>query len=132
MENIIHYLDLVAVAIAADIVPLIGENRILTYVGLQVINSNPRLGLHCLLQNNNKKEFNVGDLMFYVGPRINAAGRMDHASLSLELLLEKDLNKGEKLAFCLDTKKNSAGRLIDINTLTYVALHELALSLIHI
>ena len=98
MENIIHYLDLVAVAIAADIVPLIGENRILTYVGLQVINSNPRLGLHCLLQNNNKKEFNVGDLMFYVGPRINAAGRMDHASLALELLLEKELDKGEKLA----------------------------------
>ena len=98
MENIIHYLDLVAVAIAADIVPLIGENRILTYVGLQVINSNPRLGLHCLLQNNNKKEFNVGDLMFYVGPRINAAGRMDHASLALELLLEKELDKGKKLA----------------------------------
>ena len=98
MENIIHYLDLVAVAIAADIVPLIGENRILTYVGIQVINSNPRLGLHCLLQNNNKKEFNVGDLMYYVGTRINAAGRMDHASLALELLLEKELDKGKKLA----------------------------------
>jgi len=98
IENIIQYLDLVAIAIAADIVPLIGENRILTYVGLQIINSNPRIGLHCILKKNNKKEFNIGDLMFYIGPRINAAGRMDHASLALELLLEKDLNKGEKLA----------------------------------
>ena len=114
MENIIHYLDLVAVAIAADIVPLIGENRILTYVGLQVINSNPRLGLHCLLQNNNKKEFNVGDLMFYVGPRINAAGRMDHASLALELLLEEDLNKGEKLAEKIE-KLNLQRREIEKN-----------------
>ncbi len=98
IENIISYLDLVAVAIAADIVPLIGENRILTYVGLQLINSNPRMGLHCILKNNKKKEFNIGDLIFYIAPRINAAGRMDHADLALELLLEKDLNKGEKLA----------------------------------
>ncbi len=98
IENIISYLDLVAVAIAADIVPLIGENRILTYVGLQLINSNPRMGLHCILKNNKKKEFNIGDLIFYIAPRINAAGRMDHAALALELLLEKDLNKGEKLA----------------------------------
>ncbi len=97
IENIISYLDLVAVAIAADIVPLIGENRILTYVGLQLINSNPRMGLHCILKNNKKKEFNIGDLIFYIAPRINAAGRMDHAALALELLLEKDLNKGEKL-----------------------------------
>ncbi len=98
IENIISYLDLVAVAIAADIVPLIGENRILTYVGLQLINSNPRMGLHCILKNNKKKEFNIGDLIFYIAPRINAAGRMDHAALALELLLEKDLNKAEKLA----------------------------------
>ena len=98
IENIISYLDLVAVAIAADIVPLIGENRILTYVGLQLINSNPRMGLHCILKNNKKKEFNIGDLIFYIAPRINAAGRMDHADLALELLLEKDLNKAEKLA----------------------------------
>ena len=109
IESIIHYLDLVALAIAADIVPLIGENRILTYVGLQIINSNPRMGLHCILQNNKKKEFNIGDLMFYVGPKINAAGRMEHASLALELLMEKDLNKGEKLAEKIE-KLNQIGR----------------------
>ena len=114
MENIIHYLDLVAVAIAADIVPLIGENRILTYVGLQIINSNPRTGLHCILQNNKKKEFNIEDLIFYVGPRINAAGRMDHASLALELLLEKELDKGEKLAEKIE-KLNLQRREIEKN-----------------
>ena len=114
MENIIHYLDLVAVAIAADIVPLIGENRILTYVGLQIINSNPRMGLHCILQNNKKKEFNIEDLIFYVGPRINAAGRMDHASLALELLLEKELDKGEKLAEKIE-KLNLQRREIEKN-----------------
>ena len=114
IESIIHYLDLVALAIAADIVPLIGENRILTYVGLQIINSNPRMGLHCLLQNNKKKEFNIGDLMFYVGPKINAAGRMEHASLALELLMEKDLNKGEKLAEKIE-KLNLQRREIEKN-----------------
>ena len=114
MENIIHYLDLVAVAIAADIVPLIGENRILTYVGLQIINSNPRMGLHCILQNNKKKEFNIEDLIFYVGPRINAAGRIDHASLALELLLEKELDKGEKLAEKIE-KLNLQRREIEKN-----------------
>ena len=114
IENILSYLDLVAVAIAADIVPLIGENRILTYVGLQLINSNPRIGLHCILKNNKKKEFNIGDLIFYIAPRINAAGRMDHASLALELLLEKDLNKGEKLAEKIE-KLNLKRREIEKN-----------------
>tara|TARA_B100001250_G_scaffold362378_1_gene341039 strand:- start:314 stop:2005 length:1692 start_codon:yes stop_codon:yes gene_type:complete len=114
IEKILSYLDLVALAIAADIVPLIGENRILAHVGLQIINSNPRMGLHCILKNNKKKEFNIGDLIFYISPRINAAGRMDHASLALELLLEKDLNKGERLAEKIE-KLNLKRRKIEKN-----------------
>ena len=124
MDKIIHYLDLVAVATAADIVPLIGENRTLAYVGLQVINSNPRIGLHSILKNNDKKEFNIGDLIFYIAPRINAAGRMDHASLALELLLEKDLNKGEKLAEKIE-KLNLKRREIEKN-ITEQALKKIA------
>ena len=63
-KEIINYLDLVALAIAADVVPLIGENRTLAYLGLQIINSNPKLGIHSLLKTNPKKEYVLSDLMF--------------------------------------------------------------------
>ena len=102
IENIVKYLDLVSLAIAADIVPIVGENRILAHIGMQVINSNPRVGIHSILKNNIKKEFNIGDLLFYVAPRINAAGRIAHASLSLDLLLESDIEKADKLSKKID------------------------------
>ena len=102
IENIVNYLDLVSLAIAADIVPIVGENRILAHIGMQVINSNPRVGIHSILKNNIKKEFNIGDLLFYVAPRINAAGRIAHASLSLDLLLESDIEKADKLSKKID------------------------------
>ena len=97
-NQIINYLDLVALAIAADVVPLTGENRILAFIGLQIINSNPKLGIHSLLKINPKKEYTISDLMFYVGPRINAAGRIKHASLALDLLTCNDVKSVEKLA----------------------------------
>ena len=97
-NQIINYLDLVALAIAADVVPLTGENRILAFIGLQIINSNPKLGIHSLLKRNPKKEYTISDLMFYVGPRINAAGRIKHASLALDLLTCNDVKSVEKLA----------------------------------
>ena len=97
-NQIINYLDLVALAIAADVVPLTGENRILAFIGLQIINSNPKLGIHSLLKINPKKEYTISDLMFYVGPRINAAGRIKHASLALDLLMCNDVKSAEKLA----------------------------------
>ena len=81
IENIVNYLDLVALAIAADIVPIVGENRILAHIGMQIVNSNPRTGIHAILKNNIKKEFNIGDLLFYVAPRINASGRIAHGFL---------------------------------------------------
>ena len=97
-NQIINYLDLVALAIAADVVPLTGENRILAFIGLQIINSNPKLGIHSLLKRNPKKEYTISDLMFYVGPRINAAGRIKHASLALDLLTCNNVKSVEKLA----------------------------------
>ena len=97
-NQIINYLDLVALAIAADVVPLTGENRVLAFIGLQIINSNPRPGIHSLLKKNIKKEYTISDLMYYVGPRINAAGRIKHASLALELLTCNEINSAEKLA----------------------------------
>ena len=97
-NQFINYLDLVGLAIAADVVPLTGENRVLAFIGLQIINSNPRPGIHSLLKKNIKKEYTISDLMYYVGPRINAAGRIKHASLALELLTCNEINSAEKLA----------------------------------
>ena len=106
-NQIINYLDLVALAIAADVVPLTGENRVLAFIGLQIINSNPKVGIHCLLKKNIKKEYTISDLMYYVGPRINAAGRIKHASLALELLMCNEINSAEKLALEIDELNTS-------------------------
>ena len=106
-NQIINYLDLVALAIAADVVPLTGENRVLAFIGLQIINSNPKLGIHCLLKKNIKKEYTISDLMYYVGPRINAAGRIKHASLALELLMCNEINSAEKLALEIEDLNTS-------------------------
>lgn len=124
IENIVNYLDLVTIAIAADIVPIVGENRILAHIGMQVINSNPRVGIHSILKNNIKKEFNIGDLLFYVAPRINAAGRIAHASLSLNLLLEKDIEKAEKLSKKID-ELNTERREIE-KSITEEALEQIS------
>ena len=106
-NQIINYLDLVALAIAADVVPLTGENRVMAFIGLQIINSNPKLGIHCLLKKNIKKEYTISDLMYYVGPRINAAGRIKHASLALELLMCNEINSAEKLALEIEELNTS-------------------------
>ena len=76
IENLVPYLDLVATAIAADIVPMTGENRVLAYFGLQVINSNPRNGIKALIHQLNKPKLTVTDVVFIIAPRINAAGRI--------------------------------------------------------
>lgn len=87
-ESYLQYLDLVVVSIASDIVPITGENRVLAYYGLQKINSNPSEGLKALMQSSTtKKEFTISDLVFTVGPRINAAGRMDDARNAVQLLI---------------------------------------------
>lgn len=89
IDDLIPYLDLVATAIAADIVPIDGENRILAYFGLKQINSNPRPGIKALIYQN-KKELTITDVVFQIAPRINAAGRMKHGNHAVELLIEND------------------------------------------
>lgn len=96
--HLIPYLDLVATAIAADIVSMSGENRILTYHGLQVINSKPRTGFKAILETIKKKKLTVTDVVFIIAPRINAAGRMNHGNHAVALLTEKNLEKARILA----------------------------------
>jgi single-stranded-DNA-specific exonuclease len=92
-------LDLVAVSTACDIVPVTGENRVLAAMGLQRLNRQPRPGLKALLQAANvKRELGVTDLVFTLGPRINAAGRVEHGKLAVELLLSKNLERAEDVA----------------------------------
>jgi single-stranded-DNA-specific exonuclease len=90
IEDFVPYLDLVATAIAADIVPMVGENRVLAYYGLQVINQNPRNGIKALVHQAKKKELTITDVVFIIAPRINAAGRMKHGNYAVELLTEID------------------------------------------
>jgi single-stranded-DNA-specific exonuclease len=85
-EVLYPYLDLVATAIAADIVPLTGENRILAYYGLKQLNKAPRPGFELLIQNTKKKVLQLSDLVFVIAPRINAAGRMQHGQRAVDLL----------------------------------------------
>jgi len=81
---------LVATAIAADIVPITGENRVLTYYGLQVINQNPRNGIKAIIHQVKKTTLTITDVVFIIAPRINAAGRMKHGNYAVELLTEMD------------------------------------------
>lgn len=98
LESLIPYLDLVATAIAADIVPITGENRILAKFGLEVINSNPRNGIKALIQNLKKEELSITDVVFIIAPRINAAGRIYHGNYAVKLLTEFDLTQAEEFA----------------------------------
>lgn len=87
-EKLFEFLDLVAVSIASDIVPIVGENRILAFYGLKKLNQAPSAGLKSLIEISGKKEaFNISDVVFSIGPRINAAGRLTHARESVHLLI---------------------------------------------
>ena len=125
-KEIINYLDLVALAIAADVVPLVGENRILAYLGLQIINSNPKLGIHSLLKTNPKNEYVLSDLMFFLAPRINAAGRIKHAKLASDLLVCLDESQSDKLAKEIE-ELNSQRKLIE-KEMTKQAIQQAELS----
>ncbi|MCP4975087.1 MAG: single-stranded-DNA-specific exonuclease RecJ [Maribacter sp.] len=98
IDDLISYLDLVATAIGADIVPITGENRVLAYFGLQVINSNPRIGFKAIIDQIKKKELTITDVVFIIAPRINAAGRMKHGQHAVNLLIETNLEKAEVIA----------------------------------
>ncbi|WPR72423.1 single-stranded-DNA-specific exonuclease RecJ [Flavobacterium sp. NG2] len=98
IEDLIPYLDLVATAIAADIVPMTGENRVLAHFGLKVINENPRPGIKALVHQVKKQTLDITDVVFIVAPRINAAGRIKHGNHAVELLTEFDFEQAQQFA----------------------------------
>ncbi|NOQ92915.1 MAG: single-stranded-DNA-specific exonuclease RecJ [Flavobacteriaceae bacterium] len=102
-EELVPYLDLVATAIAADIVPITGENRILAYYGIRVINTSPRPGIKAIIQNQKKDILNITDVVFIIAPRINAAGRMKHGLHAVNLLTETNLEGAKKIAGEIET-----------------------------
>ena len=109
------YLDLLVVSIAADIVPITGENRILAYYGLDRINNTPRPGLKALMLSAKiEKEIGISDIVFKIGPRINASGRLEHAKASVELLISTDLNLAIERAKLVD-EVNTTRRNFDEN-----------------
>jgi len=123
LEEIKEYLDLVALAIVADIVSLTGENRILCYYGLQQINQSPRPGLKAIVDTLEKGTITINELGFYIGPRINAAGRMESGNIAVELLIEEDLDKARVLAEKLN-QLNIERRVLDKET-TQDALNQI-------
>jgi single-stranded-DNA-specific exonuclease len=98
IDDLIPYLDLVATAIAADIVSITGENRVLAKFGLEVINTNPRPGIKALTQNLKRQELCISDVVFVIAPRINAAGRIKHGKYAVELLTEFNLEQAVEFA----------------------------------
>lgn len=108
-QDLLPYLDLVATAIGADIVPMTGENRVLAHYGLQVMNSRPRTGFRAIINQLKKTKLNITDVVFIIAPRINAAGRMEHGQHAVNLLTATDLEQAQKFAveieqFNLDRK----------------------------
>jgi single-stranded-DNA-specific exonuclease len=97
-EILIPYLDLVATAIGADIVPITGENRILAYHGLHVMNESPRAGFKVIIENLKKTILTITDVVFTIAPRINAAGRMKHGLHAVRLLTETDPGLAKEFA----------------------------------
>ncbi len=97
-RDLTSYLDLVATAIAADIVPMTGENRILAKFGLEVINTNPRPGIKALIGQIKKQQLDITDVVFIIAPRINAAGRIKHGDHAVKLLTEFDFDTAQHVA----------------------------------
>ncbi len=125
-HHLIPLLDLVAVSIASDIVPIMGENRILAFHGLKQINSNPSVGLKAIIDvcGLADKEITVGDIVFKIGPRINASGRIQNGKEAVDLLTEKDfssaLEKAGQINQYNETRKDldksmteEANRIVD-------------------
>ncbi len=120
-ETHFAYLDLVATAIAADIVPITGENRILAYYGLEKVNQNPCPGIKALMQLAAvQKTMHITNLVFIIAPRVNAAGRMDDARKAVQLFVEKD--PGKALSFAEMLHSDNADRREADSSITEEAL----------
>lgn len=116
LQRCYNYLDLVAISIAADIVPITGENRILAHYGLEIINKQPRPGIKALLDSTQlSKTLNISSLVFVIGPRINAAGRIEHGSKAVELLICDDDEKAAQFAKAIN-ETNTQRKDLDFGT----------------
>lgn len=127
INDLVLYLDLVATAIGADIVPIVGENRILAYHGLKVINENPRPGFEAILKQVKKEKLTITDVVFIIAPRINAAGRMKHGNHAVTLLCETDINLATEYAIDIDTyntNRRDADKRITIEALIQIEENE--------
>ena len=131
-ENLYKYLDLLATAIAADIVPMTGENRILAYFGLQKINTSPSPGIKALMELGLiKKAMTITNVVFVIAPRVNAAGRMDDAKKAVQLFIEKDPVKAMEFAEMLhiDNKdRKDADSAITLDALDMIGGNELLIT----
>jgi len=111
-EMVYDYLDMVAVSIASDLVDIRGENRVLSFYGLKKLNENPSIGLQTLLEDCPKKDqYNISDIIFGIGPRINAAGRISDATAAVKVLIEKDYNTAKKYAKVLSERNHERKEL---------------------
>jgi len=105
LEEIYDLLDLVVVSIASDIVPITGENRVLAYYGLKKLNSNPGMGLQTIinLAGINGNDITISDIVFKIGPRLNASGRIEHGKKSVQILVSIDEDKSDILGEEIDS-----------------------------
>ena len=118
LEELEKHLDLVAIAIGADIVPLTGENRLLAKWGLAELNASPRLGIQALLKHANRDfPLDLSGVVFTIAPRINAAGRLESGQRAVELLLAETMSNAEKIALEID-QYNTNRRLLDAQITT--------------
>ena len=123
-EHYLCYLDLVATAIAADIVPMTGENRILAYYGLEKINSNPNPGIKALIfLGGIQKKLSINNVVFVIAPRVNAAGRMDDGKKAVQLFIEDDYARALEFAEMLhndNTERKEADSSITVEALEII------------
>ena len=128
-EQLYKYLDLVAVSIASDIVPITGENRVLASLGLNKLNSKPLTGLKSIIQvaNMEGREFLISDIVFKIGPRINAAGRIESGRDAVELLISEDESLAQRMSsdinVCNETRKD-LDRIITQEAMDMIAGNE--------
>lgn len=113
MHDLETMLDLVAVSIAADIVPLTGENRVMTYYGLRRLNGNPCVGLKSIIKlcGLTGKQLTISDIIFKIGPRINASGRMESGQESVELLVTRDPLEANEISKHIDNHNRNRKEL---------------------
>ncbi|RXG24270.1 single-stranded-DNA-specific exonuclease RecJ [Leeuwenhoekiella aequorea] len=127
VKTLIPYLDLVATAIGADIVPITGENRVLAFYGLEVINTLPRTGIKALIQNIKKDVLTITDVVFIIAPRINAAGRIKHGLHAVELLTEQDEVLAQEMAASIESfnaERKDLDKLITVEALEQIKFHK--------